>query len=676
LTDYFSRALSATDEGQVEPVSGTDYFSRVLGTGTQGNAPVPDKALTYNPDRTLGFTQQAIGSFAPDERAWIRFAAKQLYPGEPVDAAEKRFGKSAGGRIYHKSDDGQMLEVQPPSGWGRLANVGSGVGQMLPAGAGLAAGIMSAPMMITGPLGAAASVGLTGGAAATGELGRQAIGKSLLGDETAQIDPTSAVREGLLSGLGQGIGAGFGAWASRYAAPDVAKYSSQAATSAIQKAQQQGIRLTPAEATGLDSLIQEQKRLMGVPQSANVMRDFFGQRNQEVLGSWQRTLDDVATSADAGRLGARAKDAAENVVRRAQAYRTEVATPYYQQAFAENPLVRPGAANAAVDDALQSAKGPMKSTMEKVQGLLRTPEGNASDLSLQGLDNTKKAIDQIEQQLMGKPGGLDANTRYALDNVRRQLISAMDQADGGSGAYAAGRKAYENATKSFVEPTTEAMAPLLNLRDTNLVRAGQAALDPSSRSPELVAQTRDLFRRRGHGDVWDGLVRQFMQEEAAQALKVTQAGELRNVGGKIASRFDELTMQNLRAAMEPKKFAEFRDLLDTFRATGRAIDNNSDTAFKQQAIQRAKNDAGGWISRAIRNTNPAQLVQNTADFFANKNYERQAEALAKIYTTGDPKMLNMLRSLKQTSPDDAKRIAVIGQLLTDAGYIGGDMALN
>jgi hypothetical protein len=154
-------------------------------------------------------------------------------------------------------------------------------------------------------------------------------------------------------------------------------------------------------------------------------------------------------------------------------------------------------------------------------------------------------------------------------------------------------------------------------------------------------------------------------------------GEMRIVGGGISKALSsEPMLDNLRAAMTPSQFRDFSDVMEVFRATARAVDANSDTAFKQQMIQRAKNAAGGGIARTVRNMNPAKLVENTADWFANRNYDRQAEAIANIITSGDRQSIARLRQLRQLEPGDWRRYAILGEILVRGGAMGAESALE
>jgi len=87
-------------------------------------------------------------------------------------------------------------------------------------------------------------------------------------------------------------------------------------------------------------------------------------------------------------------------------------------------------------------------------------------------------------------------------------------------------------------------------------------------------------------------------------------GEMVNVGGNIAKRFPtEKVMPNLRAAMSPQQYQEFTDLIDLFRATGRAVDANSDTAFKMDAIKNAKLRDQGAIAKTIGAMRPLDWMK-------------------------------------------------------------------
>lgn len=641
--------------------------------------------LTYDPNRTLGFVDQAKGSFAATDDQWKRIAATSLYPNEDPAAAAKRFNRTADGRYYHTGDDGKAYEVQPPKGWGRVANIGEGVGSVLPAVSGAVAGIAAFPT--TGGLGSIPAAGI---GAYTGDVVRQAIG-NWIDPGPDQYSQSSALVEGALGAAGQGVGVGIGKVLTRLNPVDIGHYDKVATEALIDKAQKYGIRLTPAEATNLSSIIGDQKRLAASPSASNTMGRFYDERNQEVMQAWAKFLDDIAPARDATALGRQVGEVAEGIVTDAQTARTQAVRPFYDAAERQIASVNPGGIVQSIEAAMPAAKGADLKALQFVQDQLlrRTPQGATDgtiDMSFRGLNGVKMAIDGVlenPESALAKKHGLDRAAHATLENLRKQVISAIEAAPGARGAggtpgpYAAGRALYAAETKNTVQPIEEVLAPLLRLNPKmsgSLMHAAESALNPKTRSPEVVREARRLIAHKSP-ETWNGMVRQFMQDHAYKALQENAKGTVSNVGGNIAKNIGDDAMEaNLRVAMNPAQFREYKDIVDVFRAAGRALDANSDTAYKSVAIQKAKDRAGGWTAWAFRNANPAAALRNAADFFSDRNFEKQAAAVAKIYAQGDKQAIAQLRELKQLGADDIRRQILIGHLLTQTGAMGVSQA--
>lgn len=678
-------------KGAAEPVQtdgGTSGADLLFGSDTTGVRPAAPRIksadLTYDPNRTLGFFDQAKGSFAATDDQWKRIAAQSLYPNEDPAAAAKRFHKTTDGRVYHISDDGVAYEVQPPKGWARLANVGEGVGAALPAIAGGVAGIAALPLGGIGSVAGAAT------GAYAGDVARQTIGNMIAGGPS-EYNQASALTEGAVGAVGQGVGNAIGRFATRLNPVDIGHYNQQATADLLHRAEQMGIRLTPAEATNLASLIGEQKRLSGSPNAQNVMGRFFDERNREVSGAWQAFLDSIAPGRDATTLGRQAAGIAEDVLTRAQAARTAAVQPFYEAAERQIGSVNPGGIVQFIEDAMPTAKGSERAALRYAMSQLQRvgPDGATDgtvDMSFRGLNGAKMAIDSLlADPEMAAKQGIDRHAHATLDRIRNMIVNAIEanpgaRGPGGTpGPYAAGRATYGTLTDQTVTPVQEILAPLLRLNPSNsgsLVRVAESVLNPATRTPDLVAQARRMIEPRAP-DVWSGMVRQFLQDHAVTALQENAKGSVSNVGGNIAKRIGTDPIEaNLRAAMSPARFRQYQDILDVFRATGRALDANSDTAFKQEAIKNAKDAAGGWVARIIRNINPAKLIENSANWFADASYERQAAAIARIYAQGDQDAIRALRSLRQLSPDDVRRHIIIGHALAKSGEFGASKAME
>lgn len=678
------------DDGEVIPTQaapksgGSSTLDLILGLPAGARGGVRSKDLTYDPSRTLGFIDQAKGSFAATDEQWKAHAGKALYPNEPVEVSARRFGKTEDGRVYHRADDGKVYEVQPPSGIGRLANIGEGVGPALPAVAGGGTGLAALPY--TGGIGSipAAGIGAYGG-----EVVRQAIGNAIL-PGPGGYSQANALKEGAVGAVGQGIGVGVGRFAQRFAPPDIADFNPQATQNLLAQAQNMGVRLTPAEATNMGSLIGEQKRLAASPRAANEMQRFATERNQEVTGAWDRFLWNVGRPRDAGDLGRQASGIARDAVTDAQTARTAAVAPYYQQAERQIASVNPGGVVEFIQQAMPTAKGSDRAALRFVQSQLQraTPEGATDgtiDMSFRGLNGAKMAIDAVlENEELAAKQGIDRTAHATLQRARDMIVQAIEAAPGAQGRggapgpYAAGRAMYGMQSRDYVEPVQEVLAPLLraNPANSSIVRVAQSVMDPATRTPQLVAQARSMIEQR-NPDVWQSMVRQFLHEHAYDALQENAKGAVTNVGGNIAKRIGNDKMEGvLRSALRPEQFRQYQDIVDVFRATGRALDANSDTAFKMEAVKAAKDASRGPLGKILANINPAQALKNASDFLAERNYERQAAQVARIFAQGDETAIRALRQLRQLSPNDVRRQLVIGHLIGNAGDVGASYLLE
>lgn len=661
---------------RVEPVSEPEINGLDLLFGGDPAAAVPPptaKDLTYDPDKTLGFLGEAKGSFASDETEWTRAAAQTLYPDEPLEAAVKRFGKTKDGRFFHRGDDGQMYEVRPPddtwASWGQ--GIGAGVGPAVPAATGLLTGIATMPL--TGP----GSLPAAGAGAAAGEMGRQFIGDMILGEASTKAPNTDQlIKEFLLGATGQGVGIGMGRWMQRFNVPDIDMLSRVTADQLYDIAEREGIRLTPAEATNLQSLIHEQKRMMSLPAPSNTMRQFYGDRDQEVAQAWRRFLDNVSPAQDAGRVGENSRTIAQNIVEGLQQQRTAAVNPLYDDLERTTGFANPQGVVQWLEAQLPTAKGSERKALQYVQSQLRTTEGDATDASFRGLDGAKKAIDTLmENEDLATRQGIDRSAYRTLETARQRIIEAIN-ASRGDQAYDAARATYGRLSEDMVEPAQQALAPLMRInpqQGTMLTKAGRAVLDPGTRSPELVRAAREQFMNANQEGAWNSILRSFLQQEGVNALKTTARGEVRNVGGKLGKAFqDEVELPNLQAAMSPEQFTQFRDLLNIFRATGRAVDDNSDTAFKLAMQELAKRRDMGAVAKTLEIAMPFDKMRAARDFFANRSIDRQAQAMANIIASGDRAAIGRLRSLRQYDQSDWRYWATLGDILVRSGQIALD----
>ncbi len=161
--------------------------------------------------------------------------ATALAAGVPTDvqSAIRVFAKARGipeeryriirGDIFYQGDDGKYAEVPGAlkAPMTSAAFITPDIAEIIP---GMATGIATAPMLLTGPGGAAASIGLTGAAGTAASAGRQALAGLLGGQE---FSPGQAIGAGLMEAGTQMIPYGMGKVAQRSLARDISRLDPQ-----------------------------------------------------------------------------------------------------------------------------------------------------------------------------------------------------------------------------------------------------------------------------------------------------------------------------------------------------------------------------------------------------------------------------------------------------------------
>ena len=203
-----------------------------------------------------------------------------------------------GGEIAYRGDDGKFYKEVA----GAPATAAFYTPDVLAAIPEIAVGTLTAPMALSGPvglLGTSAATGLTAGAVEAGRqlISGQEISPGRIGFATA-----------LSGGLQAALPGGAKALAERSLVRDVGTLNVQRARDILNKAQQQGIQLTPAEITDLASLMGQQKVLGNIPASSRTMKEFYENREvQQIQPAVEDFLTKISPIPDVSVAGARDK---------------------------------------------------------------------------------------------------------------------------------------------------------------------------------------------------------------------------------------------------------------------------------------------------------------------------------------------------------------------------------
>lgn len=595
--------------------------------------------------------------FADNVDTMIRTAAQARFPDLPPEDAVKRYGVVSGDIVY-VGDDGKLYKEFPTGDWSPTS-VGRGfagaVGPAIPKTAGAMVGVATAPMLLTGPVGAAASVGLTSAAQAGGEAIRQGVGQLML-DEP--VDAGQIASEGAEGAASQMVAGAITGAMSRGAARDIMRLDRPAAEALKAKAERSGIPLTPAETTNLPSLRAQQKALSNLPRSADTMDDFYRARGETVSRAVGNTLDDISRDQGGDVAGKVVRDASGKIVDQMTALRAQQAKPLYEAAFKSGKPVDTKPVLEYINTELEKgARGGIRTALERSREALKIPGTQNLDKTIQGLHNAKLEIDNMISKA-NTDTSLGSVAKAKLVEVQKRLVAQLEAS---SKDYANARKLYADVSPGIDKVREGVIGVLSELGDDQLYKAGRVMLDPSRVSPQVVREARATFLGAGKEAEWNALLRSYLQEHFEVAgREYSTTGGIATQGAKFRASMIGNPKQReiLKAAMKPEQWGSFSDLMEVLEATGRAMKTGSDTAWNQEAMKEMRRISGG-VSRNL--VAPHQIPGRLRDWWEQVKLGNYSEKLAQVITSPDG--MNKLKELRQVSPRGARAAVITANAL-------------
>ena len=674
--DFASELLGTKRKREDEPTQRIDFASELLGgrralTPEVGSGQFPGlrQAITAISDPSMGASAGTafVGGIPTDKQAAITYFARQR--GIPTSRYQV-----VDGEIAYQADDGKFYkEIAGPSA--TASYYAPDVLEMIP---GMATGIATAPLAISGPPGLATSMAATGGVDALTNLLRQQVGRQVGGQD---INLGQAALTGLIGGGAQAIPAVARAVTERNLVRDIATINPKEARALIQKANQQGIQLTPAEITNLSSLMGQQKVLGNIPASSKTMSTMY--QNREVqqirpaVDNFLANISPVSDVAEAGAMGQRALQTAKATM---EAERTAITDPIYRSAFAASVPVDVSPVVTKIDDYLKTAKGSQRAALLKMKDLLYTdkPRLNeagdvvmerALDDRLPALQNSKFEIDKMFRDESFT--SMDKKIQGQLTQLQKELVEQMGR---DNPLYIDANKAFADASKPLEEfGQRKAGLSLTAVSPDNLNQFAKRLFE--SNSVPAIRYAKEQIQK-ADPEAWDAVTRAYMQDVwvKAKTPAKNQRGMKLDTGNSWQNMLlgDENSRAAIRAALSPQQFQALTDLSSVLEASARVQKLGSDTAFNQEILKQMKQQAkGDPVAMAAIGTGTLLQPQNwgklVADWAVERRFANDAEKLAKIIT--DPDGIKRLKELRQMSPTSAQRWAGTAQLLTRYGII-------
>lgn len=680
----------------------------VLSQGAPGRPRNPHAGRAWNliespvvddPARAASAPMALRANLPPDDVDKIRRFAAARFPGQPLEEAVKRYGIIDGNIVYHDPESGQVVREMPS------VTGATGAGDF--ARRALRWGAAETPAAIPGIAGGAAGA-MTGGAAAmpvamgvagVTDVVRQGLDRAIAGEPVTDINWLNSGLQGLAAGGGEGVRLlagrllsrnplGIQAW-EKLAALDPARM--RTAESVMAAAKEHGIPLTAGEATGLQSLLVQQRQLGRFPETADAMGERILDRNAVAVPRAVRAeLDRIARpeSAEAGIGGMRS--AAKSMIEAADTRRTAIASPHYERAF--NSGVEPdiGGTVALLD---QELAGVAKGTGAfKQLGAVKNMLGQAVDREVQPglvqkvfepirdyrqLHSAKEAIDGRIADLMETGSNEEKRALRALQGIKADLTTALKNAHP---EYNVGREKYIQMSAPL-EALQKGVAGVLNRKTTPIERESilDAVFSSGQITPEAVTRARNAFLINGFREDWENGLRAWLDGKLARAMQTNVNDRPGNVPGKLASALwgDERQAAILRAAIvDPARVQGFERLMDVLKAAGRALPEGSPTATDLGGAM--VSDRVGRVARvAGKLTSPGTLLSAGDDLAAAYSALRQPQARRKLAEAlWDPESLGDLRRLRLLSPKSEKAVGIASKVISRLGVTAGLSAMG
>ena len=530
----------------------------------------------------------AVASMANDPKSQIRYYSQQM------DVPEDKFG-IVGGQIAYVDKGGKLQAVAP----GTARGIAGGFGPSFPAVGGALGSIGGG--LLTAPTGPGAIAGAAGGGvlgASSGQFIREAMSKGLMGQE---MSAGRVATEGAIDLFATTAGLLVGKGLSRAAATRAAKEftasmkgGAKSAAAALQSALDNvnalygtKIKLTPAEITNSAKLRSQQIALGNDPQVSQQLEDFTVSRGREAEGAFLKYLNDLSPIADRDAAGEALSGASQRAMAAIKAKRVAEGSPVYQQAFKEAKDaggVDISFAVKVLDDTAEKFP-PAQEVLKKIRASMMPGGKPVADLEM--VQNSIK--EQLDDAISA--ASRDGKNKLAnrLGDVQKALLDSMDEQ---VPTFKAARELWGDLSRPVNRAEGGILPSLAGKGEKDFEYMGArflATASPSeiarAKSNILGSKLQGSARYREGLDAWNATLRGYLETRWEQAGRIYKSSIGRQDIGKAAQPAsfwaelmgDTAQRRRLEEAMSPLQYRAFKNLMDVFEASGRALNFNSTT---------------------------------------------------------------------------------------------------
>ena len=342
-----------------------------------------------------------------------------------------------------------------------------------------------------------------------------------------------------------------------------------------------GIRTLPAQQT-LDPFQLETQAFIG--QNPEVSKKAFNvlrTQNAEAAQAVDNLLNIISSPRTAETAGAKARDAATNIIDAAVLARRIKTSPLFKEAFKEGANVNLAPVFSIFDKELKAAvpTGKLAARLKKARGLLAgdkidavkgtlldakgnaiggTPSGTTKP-SLERLQSAKVELDEM-LDAQGD-SALGKNSRRIITQAKKALVAQMEEASPG---YKNAMDEFRSLSPAIGDLMDGNIGRLADLKSKDLKNASKIIFDAAETNPAIMMSTIATLRGvRGGNEILNGLVRNELERRLGK-MKVDLADTAATGGRKLENSPQNL-LNNFFGNASQKKilFAALKNLSPT-----------------------------------------------------------------------------------------------------------------
>lgn len=625
--------------------------------------PPPQMQEQYidDPEKAAGVGTVALGSLAEDPQARMNYFAREM----KIDPQRMR---NIGGKIYYRGDDGKFYNTEA----GVMNQIAKGAGPAIPAMGGAFGTVAGMPF--GGPVG----MGVGG---VSGAMGGQALREYLaLGLSDQKPSAARVVREGVFDMgatlAGMLIGKGIAKAAATRAGKELNAALSAGGKSAMRALEQTlakvnreygvNIKLTPAELSNAAKLRGQQQAIDNTPGVSQRMEDFYGERAGEADKAFGGLLNrEFGASESVDVSGERLSKAAGSALDNVRASRVEAGSPAYKKAFAQaeeiggvniEPVIREL-------DEVAAQFPPARAGLQEVRDMLAVVEpginGRGGKLipydNLEHIQNTAK--EHLDDLIANAKREMNYKLAGKYQKIQATLLNTLDKQ---VPAFKRARDLWGDLTAPITKSEGGILPQLAGKTEKDFEYMGRRFL--FSASPSEISRARSAILKTQDGDaVWTSTLRGALEQQWEQAGRIPKSQLSRpNLQSARPSTFWATMIgqpeqaKRLQAAMSPKQWQAFKNLMDVFEATGRAANYNSTTALQLSGKEMLRGGGlGGELAKSALNPNPLAWMSRAEKGVQNILDDMNVNTLVDVITNSGSVDELLKISTRKTGRDKA-----------------------